>query len=154
MELGRMRRLAACTLVVGALAPAGAGAALACHGGHQNDHSGVRAASFTVERHGCKSNVLSVASTYLGLPARTIKTDLMNGQSLGQIADATTGHSSAGLVAAFTAAIQAKLNTKVTDSELSATQESTILTNIQPWLQKLVAATWTNQNHSFYSHHR
>ena len=50
MELTRMRRLAVCTLVVGALAPAGAGAALACHGG-QHDNNGVKAASFTMRHH-------------------------------------------------------------------------------------------------------
>jgi len=146
MELGRMRRLAACTLVAGALVPAGAGAALACSGGH---HNGVKAAAFTVEHHGCRSNVLAVASSYLGLSAATIKTDLRNGESLGQIANATSGKSSAGLVDAFTAAFKAKLDTKVAAGKLTATQESTILTNIQPWLQKLVDATWTWHGHRF-----
>lgn len=147
MELGRMRRLAACTFVAGALVPAGAGAALACGGGHHQN--GVKAAAFTVRHHGCHSNVLAVTSSYTGLSVATIKADLRSGESLGQIADATPGKSSAGLVGAFTAAIQTKLNTKVSDGKLTADQESAILTNIQPWLQKLVDATWTSHGHWF-----
>ena len=148
MELGRMRRLAACTLVVGALAPAAAGAASASDGGH-NGNNDVKAASFTMERHGgfgwgWKHHVLSVASSYLGLSTDTIVADLKSGQSLGQIADATAGHSSAGLVSAYVSALQTKLDAWVAAGKLTTAQEADILQKAQPWFQKLVDATWTS----------
>jgi hypothetical protein len=151
MELGRMRRLAACTLVAGTLAPAAAGAATACDGGH-HDSNGVKAASFTSDHHlgfDSKSPVLSVASSYLGLSTDTIKTDLKSGQSLGQIANATAGHSSAGLVSAYVSALQTKLDASVAAGKLTTAQEATILQKSQPWFQKLVDATWTGHK----SHH-
>src|SRR5689334_13213230 len=130
MELGRMRRLAACTLAVGTLVPAAAGAASACDGGHNG--SGVQAASFTADHHmgfGWKHQVLSVASSYLGLSTDTIVADLKAGQSLGQIADATAGHSSAGLVSAYVSALQTKLDAWVAAGKLTTAQEATILQN-------------------------
>jgi hypothetical protein len=148
-----MRRLAACTIVVGALVPTAAGAASACNGGHHDN--GVKAASFEMKHHGsAKHEVLSVASSYLGLSTDTIKADLKNGQSLGQIADATAGHSSSGLVAAYVSALQTKLDTWVAAGKLTTAQEADILQKAQPWFQKLVDATWTGHHMwAFAPHH-
>ncbi len=149
MELTRMRRLAVCTLVVGALAPAGAGAALACHGG-QHHNNGVKAASFTMRHHfGHQDGALAVASSYLGVSKDTIKADLKSGQTLGQIADATAGRSSAGLVAAFGAALQAKLDVWVSKGKLTSAQEADIVAKAVPWFQKLVTTSFTQQ----FAHH-
>jgi hypothetical protein len=152
MELGRMRRLAACTLVVGALVPAAAGAASACDGGHTGNND-AQGASFTADRHadfgwGWKHQALAVASTYLGLSADTIVADLKAGQSLGQIADATAGHSSAGLVSAYVSALQVKLDAWVAAGKLTSSQEADILQKAQPWFQKLVDTTWTGEHSS------
>lgn len=160
MELRRMRRLAACTLVVGTLVPAAAGAASACDGGHNGNNA--KAASFATYKHagfgfGFKHQALSVASAYLGLSTDTIVADLKAGQSLGQIADATAGHSSAGLVAAYVSALQTKLDAVVAAGKLTTAQEANILQKAQPWFQKLVDATWTShKSHrmwSFAHHH-
>ena len=148
MELGRMRRLAACTIAAGALVPAGAGAALACDGGHHNDN-GVKAAEFTVSHHGCHSNVLAVASNYLGLSRDAIKADLKSGQTLGQIANGTAGKSESGLVAAYVAAFATKLDAKVAAGKLTAAQESAILPHVQAWAQAIADAQWTH----FWWHH-
>ncbi len=141
MRPGRIRRLAAGAVLVGALVPAGAGAATACNGGHTN---GVRAASHTV-RHDLRAHgVLAVASSYLGVPAATIKADLKNGQSLADVANATAGKSSTGLVAAYTAALKAKLDKWVANGKLTSAKEAEILTAAQPWLTKLVSAHFTH----------
>lgn len=151
MELRRMRRLAACTVVVGALVPAAAGAASACDGGHHD--SGVKAASFEMKHQSSKHGALSVASSYLGLSTDTIKADLKNGQSLGQIADATAGHSASGLVAAYVSALQAKLDTWVAAGKLTSAQEADILAKATPWFQKLVDTTWTSHHMWAFGHH-
>ena len=141
MRPGRIRRLAAGAVLVGALVPAGAGAATACDGGHTD---GVRAASHTV-RHDLRAHgVLAVASSYLGVPAATIKTDLMNGQSLADVANATSGKSANGLVAAYTAALKTKLDKWVAAGKLTSAKEADILTASQPWLTKLVNAHFTH----------
>lgn len=158
MELGRMRRLAACTIVVGALAPAAAGAATACNGGHHDN--GVKAASFTAMHHfgfGWKHQALSVASSYLGLSTGTIAADLESGQSLAQIANADPGHSASGLVSAYVSALQTKLDAWVAAGKLTSTQEADILQKAQTWFTNFVNATWTkHESHRMwaFAHHR
>jgi hypothetical protein len=134
-----MRRLAAGAVIVGALVPAGAGAATACDGGH---HDGTRGVSFTVRHHMRDHGALAVASSYLGLSREVIKSQLHQGKSLAEIADATTGKSAQGLVDAYTAAIKVKLDKKVAAGWISAAKEQDVLTKIQPWLVRLVNAHW------------
>ena len=102
MALGIARRAAVGCAVVAGVVPLGAGAAQACDGGHHDD--GVAGASYTIGHSTEKHGVLSVASSYLGLSAGTIESQLAQRKSLGQIADATPGKSASGLVDAYTAA--------------------------------------------------
>jgi len=148
MRLGRMRRLAAGAVIVGALIPAGAGAASACDGGHH--HSGVAGVSYTVHAwqhhdHG----LFAVAESYLGLSKSTIVTDLKNGQSLAEIANATAGRSATGLVDAYTAALKTKLDRWVAAGKIDTTKENEILAAAAPWITKLVDAHFTGWHWSF-----
>jgi len=144
MSLGIARRAAmGCALVAG-LVPLGASAAQACHGGHHHASSGVAGVSYTMRHATARHGVLAVASSYLGLSAGTIESQLAQGKSLGQIADATAGHSAAGLVDAYVAALKAKLDRFVAAGKLSSTQESEILGKATPWIQKLVATSWAH----------
>src|ERR1700744_4187005 len=101
------------------VAAGGAGAAAACHG-HGQDGQGndsAQAAAFMSFRHGGDDHgfafgmshrsgaVASAVVLSLNLPASTIKTDLMNGQSLAQIATAE-GKDPNGLVSAIVNAIK------------------------------------------------
>jgi hypothetical protein len=142
-----MRRLAAGAVIVGALIPAGAGAASACDGGH---HSGVAGVSYTV--HAWKHHdhgLFAVAESYLGLSKSTIVTDLKNGQSLADIANATAGRSASGLVDAYTAALKTKLDRWVAAGKIDTTKENEILAAAAPWITKLVNAHFTGWHWSF-----
>jgi hypothetical protein len=52
---------------------------------------------------------LDAAATYLGTTVDALRTQLQGGKTLAQIADATSGKSAAGLIAALVADAQAKL---------------------------------------------
>jgi hypothetical protein len=52
---------------------------------------------------------LATASSYLGVPVSKLEAALRSGQSLAQIAGATPGHSTAGLVSALVSAKRARL---------------------------------------------
>lgn len=150
MRLGRMRRLAAGAVVVGALIPAGAGAASACDG----NHGGVAGASYTVrawEHHDLHGGhgVLAVAESYLGLSKDTILTDLKNGQSLADVANATAGKSESGLVDAYTAALKTKLDAWVAAGKIDTTKENEILADATPWITKLVESHFTGWHWAF-----
>ncbi len=54
--------------------------------------------------HGAGGFDLSAAASYLGLTAAQLQTDLQSGQTLAQVANATSGKSAAGLIQALVAA--------------------------------------------------
>jgi hypothetical protein len=72
----------------------------------------------------------NVVTTYLGLSPATIRGDLASGQTLAQIANATPGKSSAGLVDAIMTSLKTRLDAAVTHGMLSSTTESAILTHL------------------------
>src|SRR5215471_5042253 len=76
---------------------AAAGSAYACGGGGRHDTSGVAGAAYSMERHH-HVGLLSASATYLGLTTDQLKAKLSTGMTLGQVADATAGKSSARLV--------------------------------------------------------
>jgi hypothetical protein len=59
-----------------------------------------------------------------------LQADLAAGQTLAQIANATPGKSSSGLVDAIVAPFKAKLDALVTANKLSAATEATILARV------------------------
>ena len=58
---------------------------------------------------------LEAAATYLGLSESALQTQLQSGKTLGEIAEATSGKSKAGLIAALVAAETANIEARVTD---------------------------------------
>src|SRR6266849_7744538 len=71
---------------------------------------------------------LSVAATYLGTTTADLRTKMQAGQTLAQIAAATSGKSRDGLVAALTADAKAKIAAAQTAGTITAAQ-ATELTN-------------------------
>ena len=116
--------------------------AYACDGGH-HDTSGVAGTSFTMERHH-RHGLLRASATYLGLTVDQLKTQLKSngGQSLAQVANATSGKSATGLVDYVTGLVKTKLDKLVTAGKITSAQESALLTRIEGRLTKLVNRTW------------
>jgi ribosomal protein L10 len=73
---------------------------------------------------------LKAAADYLGVPAAQLRTDLKNGQTLAQVANATPGKSADGLVQALVAAAKSKLDAAVAAGKLTAAQESQVLSRL------------------------
>jgi hypothetical protein len=81
---------------------------------------------------------LTAASTYLGLTTSQITTNLQGGQTLAQIANAMSGKSADGLIQALLEAEKTKLQSAVTAGKLTATQESSLETQLQTQITSLV----------------
>jgi hypothetical protein len=96
----------------------GAGQA-AADGGHHTTNPRVAAE----RQNGVRGAGLEAAATYLGVTEDALKTQVKAGKSLAQIADATAGKSSAGLIAALTATVQAKLDAAVAAGKLTPAHE-------------------------------
>lgn len=137
------KRFAVLFVMVLAFLPV-AGNAYACSGGHS---SGTANAAEQHSRAGVRAGVFSVATSYLGLSSKQIKTQLRDGKSLADIANATPGKSASGLVDAITTALQTKLNAWVSAGKLSSTREASILAAAAPKIEKLVNATWPHGHH-------
>jgi hypothetical protein len=91
------------------------------------DQKGVGAQKGPGER-GVIGDQLSVAATYLGTTTDDLRTKMQAGQTLAQIAAATSGKSRDGLVAALTADAKAKIAAAQTAGTITADQ-ATQLTN-------------------------
>jgi hypothetical protein len=84
------------------------------------DHPARPRAALAHLRH---SGVLTVAANYLGETRAQLRHELQVHHTLGQLAEATTGHSAAGLVAALASAKATKLKAAVTNGKLTAAKE-------------------------------
>ena len=91
------------------------------------DQKGVGAQRGPGDR-GVIGDQLSVAATYLGTTTADLRTKMQAGQTLAQIAAATSGKSRDGLVAALTADAKAKIAAAQTAGTITADQ-ATQLTN-------------------------
>ena len=91
--------------VVAIAALAGGGSAIAAKGHTQTTAASAPAASF--DRHGPPG--LPAAATYLGITTTALQTQLQSGKTLAQIANATSGKTAAGLIAALVADAKATL---------------------------------------------
>lgn len=144
MSHALMRRLAVATAAIGVLVPVGAGTAAACDGGHHDQGAN---AAFMFVHHEKVGGLFAAAQSYLGLSSDTLKADLKSGQTLAQIADATSGKSSAGLVDALNAAAKAKLDPFVAAGKLTTDQETAILAKVATFVNQLVTMSWKQSDH-------
>jgi len=78
------------------------------------------------------------AATYLGLSQAVLQTDLQSGQTLAQVANATSGKSSSGLIAALVAAEQTELSAAVTAGKLTQAQADQVSANLTARVTNLV----------------
>jgi hypothetical protein len=156
MPLKRKLTLAA----AGALALTGAGAAVAAVSGHSHGHaktSALRSSSTSISsllgktghvggrgfggpRRGPGDDFATV-TTYLGITTAQLQTDLKSGKTLAQIADATSGKSSAGLIAALVTAEKTEIAAAVTAGKLTQAQADQITANLQARVTDLVNGT-------------
>jgi hypothetical protein len=104
----RFKRRLFVAIAVAALVAGGAMTALAATGRDGAHTHKARAAA----HHGGRLE-LATAASYLGLSPAQINTDLRSGQTLAQIANATSGKSAAGLIEALVAARKAKLTAAI-----------------------------------------
>jgi hypothetical protein len=118
-----MKRTQLSLVVLGILALAGGGTALAAksRGGGPPLRTGVVAYRF----HG-PGKMLDTASSYLGIDSAALLTQLKSGKTLAQIANATSGKSAQGLIDALVAAEKTNLADAVAAGRLTQSQADTI----------------------------
>ena len=97
------------------------------HGGPGGPHGG----------HG-PGDALAAAATYLGISQSALITQLQSGKTLAQVAEATSGKSTTGLVAALVAAEQAELTAAVKAGSLTQAQADQIASGLQARVTALV----------------
>jgi hypothetical protein len=82
-----------------------------------------------------------VARVYLGLTPTQLRAELRAGRTLAQIADATSGKSAAGLIAAIVQAREAKLAVAVTAGKMTRSQAEARAAGMQSRVTRLVNRT-------------
>jgi hypothetical protein len=90
---------------------------------------------------GGHSDELDAAATYLGLTAADLVTKVQAGQTLAQVAGATSGKTVAGLVAALVAAEKTELDAAVTTGRITQAQEDAILPTLTATFTAFVNGT-------------
>ena len=88
---------------------------------------------------------IAAAVSYLGISEATLRSDLQSGQSLEEIAAATPGKSAAGLKAAIIAAETSKLNTAVSNGQITSAEETQRLNDLSSRIDALLARTWSGR---------
>ncbi|MGN6797101.1 MAG: hypothetical protein ACTHKS_03025 [Gaiellaceae bacterium] len=84
---------------------------------------------------------LDAAAVYLGISERDLQTQLQSGRTLGAVADATSGKSKEGLIAALVADERTHLAQAVKDGRLSQSQADAMAANIDARITDLVDGT-------------
>jgi hypothetical protein len=84
---------------------------------------------------------LDAAATYLGVSASTLSSDLRSGKTLADFARSTGGKTVDGLIAAMVAAQTQRLDAAVTDRDLTAAQEATLLAGLKAQVTAMVNGT-------------
>ena len=123
-----------------ALAAAGAAFAAGIHHGSKASAGGGLAPGFVSSQSGGVArdagpghgpgDELAVVTSYLGLTAAELQTQLQSGKTLAQIADATSGKSKAGLIAALVAAEKTEIAAAVTAGRLTQAQADQITADL------------------------
>jgi hypothetical protein len=92
---------------------------------------------------------LQTASSYLGISVETLRSDLRSGKTLAQVADATAGKDTAGLVAALFAAGKRHLEQEVSAGRLTRTQADQLASGLQARVQAQVDGSLGGRDHGF-----
>jgi hypothetical protein len=129
-------------VVLGAI---GAGAALGAGAGKGKGHAAPSASSTAARAnagHGARGgDDFDAAVAYLGLTPAQVQTDLAAGQTLAQIATATAGKSTAGLIAALVAAEKTEIAAKVAAGTITQAQADVILPTLTAHFTAVVNGT-------------
>ena len=120
-----------------ALAAAGGGIAATVHGNAQHAARSAHVGA----RPGGPGDDLDAAAAYLGITSAQLLSDLQSGQTPAQVANATSGKSSAGLIAALVTHETAELDAAVAAGKITAAQEQTLVANLQQRFTDFVNAT-------------
>ena len=90
---------------------------------------------------GMMGDQLSAAATYLGTTTDALRTKVQSGQSLAQIANATSGKSRDGLIQALVADANAKIDQAQKDGKLTADQASQAKAGVTDRVTRFVDST-------------
>src|SRR5207248_9213724 len=93
-------------------------------------HAGGRGAG-AGGRGGGPGDDLDAAAAYLGITSAQLRSDLQSGQTPAQVANATSGKSAAGLIAALVTHETAELDAAVAAGKLTSAQEQAMVANLQ-----------------------
>jgi hypothetical protein len=91
--------------------------------------------------HGPGGDELTAAASYLGVTETALTTQLQAGKTLAQVADATSGKSSAGLIDALVAAEKTELAAAVTAGRITQAQSDQVATTLKARFTALVNGT-------------
>lgn len=100
--------------------PGGARAAGSAPGAHRRRSAGERLGALFASPRGAGA----IAAQYLGLSVAQLRSDVRAGKTLAQVADATPGKSSAGLIAALESARRARLAAAASAGRLPPAREA------------------------------
>jgi polyhydroxyalkanoate synthesis regulator phasin len=139
------RKIKLIAVGVAAVAAGGTGVALGAGGGSPA-HGPVFAVAHFGYDHG---DDLDVAASYLGLTESQLQTQLESGKTLAQIANATSGKSADGLIAALVAAEKQELADAVSSGKLTQAQADAISATLQQRFTDLVNGTFPKGGHGF-----
>jgi hypothetical protein len=105
------------------------------------DQKGVGAQRGGPGDRGVIGDQLSVAATYLGTTTDDLRTKMQAGQTLAQIAAATSGKSRDGLVAALTSDAQAKIAAAQSAGTITADQATQLTNDLADRITRFVDST-------------
>ena len=83
-------------------------------------------------------DVFKVTTDYLGITQADLMTQLRSGKTLGDVANATTGKSRDGLIAALTTAANGRISAAVTAKKLTADQATALSAKVNDAVTQLV----------------
>jgi hypothetical protein len=92
-------------------------------------------------RGGPGGGSLSAAATYLGLGSTDLVTQMQNGKTLAQIANATSGKSSSGLIDAMVSAEETQIEQSVTSGQVTRSQADQIEADLKTRVTAMVNGT-------------
>ena len=105
------------------------------------DEKGIGAHRGPGRERGVVGDLFSAAATYLGTTTADLRTKMEAGQTLAQIAAATSGKSRDGLVAALTADAKAKIAAAQTSGTITATQATQLTNDLENRITQQVDST-------------